>query len=166
MEPKRSSCFAFETICGAHMVKLNDWVFSALENDVNCIMTATKGDSLVSVSFRLLKLQLEQRRWTQTEAQGWKRSKEGVGKMGWSHQASGQTQNNIDKTFCLGKYFNFLSIILWVGLYGSGKWPRGQRTAGNHISSVLPLECLCHSFSHQEKDSFPFYNKTQVPRGL
>lgn len=43
------------------MVKLNDWVFSALENDVICIMTATKGESLVSVSFRLLKLQLEQR---------------------------------------------------------------------------------------------------------
>lgn len=55
MEPKRNSCFAFARICGAHMVKLNDWVFSALENDVICVITATKGDSLVSVSFWLPK---------------------------------------------------------------------------------------------------------------
>lgn len=56
MEPKRNSCFAFEKICRAHIVKFNSWVFLALENNVICVITAMKGDSsVVSVSLWLPK---------------------------------------------------------------------------------------------------------------
>lgn len=56
MEPKRNSCFAFAKICRTHMVKFKGWVLLALENNVICVITARKGDSLVSVSLWFVSL--------------------------------------------------------------------------------------------------------------
>lgn len=51
MNKRETAALFFEKIRQAHIVKFNGWVFETLENNVICVISATKDDSLASISF-------------------------------------------------------------------------------------------------------------------
>lgn len=73
MNKRETAALFFEKICQAHIVKFNGWVFETLENNVICVITATKDDSLASISF-----------WS-PEKSNWNKSNKNKNKHKYSH---------------------------------------------------------------------------------